>query len=198
MFLVSQLSGFAVGAATSLMLTLAEHRIHQRNLGRQQTAALSVTQGAVKVPCWQATPDHWKATKHVALQVLAAIKWISAGGQSLSALHGYLQQLLITLLHRLIIGHLLDFKLDVRSIFGCGLTVIMQVWKICGLDCPDLNELGYAMLQRLASDKELLQQNAVELNDVYSVNAIWELVGMSAAICPSNCWRTIVVNRASK
>lgn len=104
---------------------------------------------------WQTPPTvEWQETELLVARVLVVLGSFCKNEE---AAYTSIKQELIALLHKLVIGHLLDPALDLKTIFRYGLDPIMRLWGSFQGTLAPLNELASAILQQLAQNPELLE-----------------------------------------
>ncbi|DBB16840.1 TPA: hypothetical protein ACH3X3_015077 [Trebouxia sp. C0006] len=89
-----------------------------------------------------------------------------------------LKRVLVVLLHQLLLSHIMIPKLSMERIFRFGFVTIMNCWITHESDIVLINNLGFAFLRRISSDKAILETmgNADLGRQADSVYSIWNLL----------------------
>ena len=137
------------------------------------------------VPVWT-TPaaSEWQEIELLSRRLLFALRWADCKDKETFL---SLKDLLFTLLHRLIIGHLLNPRLNMRGMYDGGFTTVMQEWSAFHMSLHPLNALASAMLKRMTIDSDLCKMPAVDVQEsnpwssnksltFFNVGAIFTLV----------------------
>ena len=100
------------------------------------------------LPAWQSPEvEVWECMSAAAVQAPKAIRLLDQQDHA-SCASSKLQ--LLTIVHRLVIGHLSDQAVDVNLLLSSGLQTVLKQWHSFSDEHQVLNELACAMLHRLS------------------------------------------------
>ncbi|KAL0030823.1 hypothetical protein WJX77_008253 [Trebouxia sp. C0004] len=118
-------------------------------------------------PPWPTpTASQWAEVQTIALRVMVLLEWCTEE----LALNEHtmedtgdliaLKQTLVLLLHQLLLAHMQNAKLSMNRVFRFGFAPIMSEWIACEPDFVPINNLGFAFLRRISSDKAIFETMA--------------------------------------
>ena len=143
--------------------------------------------------CWETPSDSvWADTETVALRALVTLQWATQGKDDELPAKADLVEVVIQLLHGLLVGHVMDPKLDMARLLKVGQKPLFSALRdaVCPSDVVTetcLRQLTHLFLRRLTTDRRAfaasygdraheLSEGVVELQKYPAVLPLWHLL----------------------
>ena len=178
--LVDTEPGSAVASSVSVVsppgqqpdLALASEQQQQRPLDYNAVLTKLANSGLYKVTAKQLCQEQWPTpsqetwaqTQIMVAQLAAVLFWMMGPEQKIKLGSGRGKELwetVMQLLHKLLLGHVLDMSLDMMNVFHLLFEAVVDGWQFSNgsdqFDSTYASQLGRAFLRRLVADPELTE-----------------------------------------